>query len=106
MLWNFQVLWAALHLTGLLAFCTEIVEEVGVIRSSHDDLKYFDLLHSVGWIAYDYPFIYLMLVRTHLVQEFFDELQDSPLLQVSSPRKPIVSQCFAFTRGAPLIRVF
>ena len=70
------------------------------MRASHNDLQYFDLLFLLGRSAYDFPFMYLLFFMMHLVQEFFDELQDSALLKISSPKTVFVSCVLRFSHCA------
>ena len=92
-----KIIWLLFQLVGARIFWSEFVQAVMKIRSSHNSLLYFDLLSLLGWISVDYPFKYKWFFQTGLVQEFFDELQDSPLLQISSPRIKYVSAACSYS---------
>ena len=86
-----KTIWLCFQFVGARIFWSEFVQAVMIICSSHNSPLYFDLLTLLGWMSVDYPFEYKWFVQTSLVQEFFDELQDSPLLRISSPRIKYVS---------------
>ena len=73
-------------------FWTEVGSTVKTIRSSHDHYQYFDLLHSMGWLTFDYPIMFIWLSRMDRIQAFLDELQESPLLirGISSKRSRLL----------------
>ena len=54
------------------------------IRESHDVANYFDLAIILGFFAFDFPFKYKWFYRMEAIEQFFEELQASPLLKVAS----------------------
>ena len=91
-----KTVWLIFQLVGARIFWSELLHAVKKIPLSHNSPLYFDLLSLLGWISVDYPFKYKWFVQTTLVQEFFDELQDSPLLRISSPRVKHVSPAWSY----------
>ena len=91
---NLQAIWLFFQAIGAAIFWQEVAESVTSIRKSHDSLSYFDLLEIAGYICFDYPFKYVWLFQTQRIQEFFDQLQDSPVLKISSKVSTPVGHTF------------
>ena len=91
-----QALWLVLQLTSTVILVQETWNSIAEIRKSHQLHLYFDLITVFGFFVLEYPYKSRWYFRPHLFQEFFDELQDSPLYEHVAPPPTMKVVCVQF----------